>query len=353
MDDVQLYVDGQKFEGWKEVTVSRSLTAVSGKFELSITDSWAITKSMWSLAPGKSCILKIGNDTIMTGFIDGLEAGARKDQRTISVSGRDKTADLVDCSLPPSTISYGIIDFFTLAKKIAKPFGIEVINQTNVGAPIPTEVVQMGETAYAFLEKTSRKRGIVMTTDGLGRLLLIKIGALVAKTALIEGQNLEDIRIQLDYSQRFSSYLIRSQIPQDQDTSIAFSQGIDGSAKDPGVLRFRQLLIIAEEALIPTEATKRIQWEAAFRAAESSVVNVEVPGWRQTEGGDLWQPNMKVNVDSPIIGVQQELLIGDVVFSLTESGGQVTKMKLLRADAYIPKPEIDHLGDWTNAAASQ
>jgi prophage tail gpP-like protein len=347
-DEIKLYVDGKEYAGWKEVSLNRALTAVAGKFEVSVTDSWEITNSNWTLAPGKTCQVKIGDEIVLTGYIDRLETTVSGTTRTISVGGRDKTADLVDCSVPPSPSFYAHKDLFTLCQTLAKPFGITVVKQADVGAVLPTYLVQTAETVYSILEKLARRRGVLLTTNGLGQLVIVKVGALIADVGLVQGQNIKSANLTVDHTQRFKTYYVKSQIPGTDDSTPEFSSGIDATATDPGITRYRPMVMMAEEALTPAQSKTRIQWEAAFRASEGTIVEIEVVGWRQKDGGKLWAPNMRVNLDAPAIGLRRELLIGEVSFSQSETGGTITKLKLARKDAYQPKPEVDPLQNWAN-----
>lgn len=41
MESVILTVDGKLWEGWTEMSVSRSLEAIAGEFDLSVTTRWS------------------------------------------------------------------------------------------------------------------------------------------------------------------------------------------------------------------------------------------------------------------------------------------------------------------------
>jgi prophage tail gpP-like protein len=66
-------------------------------------------------------------------------------------------------------------------------------------------------------------------------------------------------------------------------------------------------------------------------------VRYTVPGWRGSSG-NLWMPNTKVWVEDAFLELERELLISNVVFSLTEQG-TVTELQVAPADAYALLPE--------------
>jgi prophage tail gpP-like protein len=340
-DEVKLYVGGQEYAGWKDVSLTRSLTAVSGKFKVSATDSWDKSNSSWTLAPGLSCVVKIGDDTVMTGYIDQLDTNVSGNERRITVSGRDKTCDLVDCSMPATPVFYANMDLYRFAQLLCRPFGIEVVKSTSVGKLVPAHRVNPGETIHSALDLWARRRGVLLTTDGLGRLVIEKVSGAAASVSLVEGQNIKSASLSIDQTQRFKNYVIKTQVPSSDDESIPDTWNISASAVDRAITRSRTLLIMAETGENQEQMKTRIQWEAAHRAAEGVRIDVEVVGWRQTEGGTIWAPNQRVNMVSPSLGIELELLIGEVEFSQSETDGTVTKMKLARKDAYQPQPSID------------
>ncbi len=61
-------------------------------------------------------------------------------------------------------------------------------------------------------------------------------------------------------------------------------------------------------------------------------------GWRQSSG-DLWDINTLVSVDLPAVFYSGDMLIESVSFVLTDSG-QVTRLSLVKPDAYQPQPVI-------------
>jgi prophage tail gpP-like protein len=72
-------------------------------------------------------------------------------------------------------------------------------------------------------------------------------------------------------------------------------------------------------------------------AGKSRRVRYTVPGWRGSSG-NLWLPNTKVWVEDAFLELERELLISNVVFSLTEQG-TVTELQVAPVDAYALLPE--------------
>jgi prophage tail gpP-like protein len=81
----------------------------------------------------------------------------------------------------------------------------------------------------------------------------------------------------------------------------------------------------------------RADHEVRVAAGKSRRVRYTVPGWRGSSGA-LWKPNTKVWVEDAFLELERELLISNVVFSLTDQG-TVTELQVAPVDAYALLPE--------------
>lgn len=333
-DVVSLIVNGRQFGGWKEIKITRSMKAIASGFSVSFTDRWTAGSQPWIIRPGDSCVLNIDAQTVIVGYVDSLNTSLSSGERTISVDGREKTCDLVDCSV--DACEFLNLSLEQVARQLALTYGILVRNLSGVTRPIPTLAVSNGETVHQVLEKYARKEGVLLTSDGLGTLEIAKLGAISSAVVLEEGVNLLSATAAFDNRERFSEYIVRggnSQLEED----VAIQTQPEGRAKDSGIRRTRLKILNAESAVSKDEADKRAQWELTTRQAAAWTVTAKVQGWRAA--GSLWRPNSLVKVVAPSIGVNGKLLVTDVTFSQTLSGGTTTELSLSRKDAFIPEPE--------------
>ena len=97
-NQVQLLVDGQAFEGWTRMEVNTSIEQMAGAFVLQVTLKWDGQTEPYALREGLPCTVQIGADVVITGYIDDYELKFDAASVEVSIHGRDKTADLVDCS---------------------------------------------------------------------------------------------------------------------------------------------------------------------------------------------------------------------------------------------------------------
>lgn len=168
MESVILTVDGKLWEGWTEMSVSRSLKAIAGEFDLSVTTRWSAAAPR-VIREGQPCTVRLGADTVLTGYIDNFIPSYDADNVEIRVMGRDKTGDLVDCSVVHSSGKWKGVRLEQVAADVCRPFGITVITETPTGEAFASVVLEQGETGFELLDRLAKQRGVLLTSDGAGK----------------------------------------------------------------------------------------------------------------------------------------------------------------------------------------
>lgn len=335
-DAVTFYVNNKVFDGFKTVKIARNLTSLTGTFSIVVTDKWRVDQEDFEIKPGDRIHCHLGKTALFEGYVDKLSLSLNGTSRNITIEGRDKTQDIVDCSITTSS-EFNDLTFTGIATQLLKSFNIKVLPQVSVGAKFPKFSVRQGETIFEALDRAAKERQLILLSSTHGNLVIQKRGNQRANTELIEGINVLAAAVSFDNTQRFSNYIVKGQStglignPKDQTQNR-------GEAIDGGLGRFRPIIIIAENAVDNDGAQKRAEFESTFRAAKAMQVNVTVVGWKQKDGS-LWEVNQLVQVDIRSIGIKQQLLIQKVKFDQSENGRRV-EMELIRPDAFEFKKEI-------------
>jgi len=338
-DDATLLVNGKAFDGWTEIQIKRSLKAISGSFELKLIDKWAQEQTAWQVVPQDKCQIQIGSEILITGYVDSVSPSFSKSERSVTISGRDKAGDLVDCSAEHKPGNWQKISLDRLAALICAPFGVTVSNPEGISTEVFSAWrIQPGEKAFETLDRAAKLAGVLLVNDGAGGIEITRAGTQRSATRLVQGINILSASAVYDVKDRFSKYTVKSQSSVPEDASPAIDFANFGTAKDSVITRLRPMTLMAEGNSSLKICQVRAQWEASFRAAKSARFSVVVYGWHQ-ENGVLWTPNRLVNLDSNFLGVNQDLLISGVTFS-KGSGGTTTTLELEREGAYTPDPTI-------------
>lgn len=330
-DAVTFYINKKSYDGFLNVSIDRNMTSMTGTFSITVTDKWKVDQEDFEIKPGQEIHCHLGKDALFQGYIDKLNLSLSPTSRNITISGRDKTGDLVDCSIKADA-EYNDLNFTGIAKELCKPFGILVIAETDVGANFPKFSVRQGETVFEALERGAKERELLLQSTTHGNLLITKRSSSRSSTELIEGVNVMSASASFDNTQRFSEYIIKGQSTGLLGDAKDATQN-QGTATDEGITRYRPTIIIAENAVDNDGAQKRAQFEATFKSAKASQVSLTVRGWNQKDGS-LWKVNQLVQVDCRSIGIKARMLVQKVKFSQAKGQGQKVEMELIRKDAF-------------------
>ena len=338
-DDVTVTVAGVALSGWTDVRITRRIDGCPNDFDVGLTERYPGEAAAFLVHPGETCTVAIGADVCITGYIDRFVRSYDRNAHNLTITGRGKTQDLVDCSAVwPGGQIVGT-NAQDVASKLAGVYGITVTTLgDNLGPSIPQLNLVHGETSWDIIERTCRYAGLLAYEATDGNLVLANSQDIPASSGFTEGVNVQRARVTSSMDQRFSqvdTYLMS------MDTLDDTGQGgnLKATATDPNVPRFRKLDVIAEAGGGGLDvAIKRGLWEVARRFGRSFVVQVTCDTWRDS-AGVLWTPNTVAPVALPALKfVESTLLIGQVEYRRNGAEGTTTTVTLMPPEAFQPQP---------------
>ncbi|MBA5235292.1 phage tail protein [Pectobacterium aroidearum] len=325
-DDVVLNVDGKIWSGWTEMTVNRSLDSIAGEFDLTITARWSAAAPR-SIKPGMACYVAIGSDRVMTGYIDDFIPSYDAENVSLRVMGRDKTGDLVDSSVVDKSGQWKSQRLEQLASTICKPYGIEVINETDTGDVFGGITLEQGETGFELLDRLAKQRGVLMTSDAWGRLVITRASTTRAGVSLVLGDNILAARGRFSWQGRASQYIVKGSASaggatwDDQPAKVVGGRQI--IVADAEITRYRPKILVNEDNLTVGGASARGEWYKATALGEANTTEITVAGWRENGAtGTLWQTNRLIAIKDTIQQLDVTWLIKTVSFMESDSGRQ-------------------------------
>ncbi len=344
---VRLLVGGVEFGGWKAVAIQAGIERQVRDFDLTITNSWpGNTDIPRRVHPGDVCV---GEDKVLTGYADATPISYDGTSVTVGVRGRSKTADLVDCAAINSPGQWRAAKLERIAADMAKVYGVQVSAQVDTGAPM-THAIEQGETVFESIERMLKLRQQLATDDADGRLLFIGVGTEgAASTALVLGENILRCDAPLDYKDVFTEYVVKGQRPGSDEEFGDTVAGETATISDDTIGRRRVLVIKQGGESTSTSATDRVKYERAHRKAVALATTYTVNGWRQADG-TLWRHNMLVRVRDGAVGFDDEFVIAEIQYQLSEAG-MLCVLKVGPKDGYVNKPAKGKKGGGAGAAA--
>ena len=343
-DRLQLKVGGKSYSGWERASIKTSMEAAAGVFRLEVEPAvperpgGAIN---WPIKPGQPCDLVYGNRRLIQGHVDRVGMSLNGRRRRYVVSGRDATADLIDCSATNSPDQWQNLDIFEIAAQLADPFGVSVGINVDPGDVFPIFKLQPSETPWAAIERMCRMRGLLAFTPGNGSLLITAPSTTRLDVELAEGKNVLAASGESSMNDRFSEYTVTGQSFGNDQLYGENAAHISGQARDNEVTRFRPKVVLAEGVVSTGASQRRAEWEATIRAARATKASASVSGWRQAEGGLIWEMNRVISCKIPSIAIESDMLISSVELTIENRSSEKATLGLVRPDAYKPQPAIE------------
>ncbi len=150
-NEVSLTIGGSVFENWTSFSITTELSTISPAFSVGIVSNSMYLKN--KITSGNSVKVKIGNDIVLTGYIEQTPVSYSATSANVGIAGRSKTCDLIDCTVmvddpnisyekPYSSNSnyvscpqnaateYKNVALETIIAQLIMPYGIKLVNET-------------------------------------------------------------------------------------------------------------------------------------------------------------------------------------------------------------------------------
>ena len=353
---IEVKVNGQAYSGWTSCDVSKSIEDLCGTFSLSTQNSWADANDTPRIKAGDLVSISMVNDKkeeypVMFGYVDIEVPGFNNNGTFLNISGRDTTCDLVDCTLEDTFEMQGLLPV-DIIKKLATEgditkFAIEVIsNLTKEYAPYKQNEINIDSKIAEVIKKVSSHYGFLVYTNEFGELVLEDASVIGESVPTIEeGLNVISASRKYDLSRDYSKIRIVSQdVERPSDTNPSKNEDLNKSGEfvDKNFPRYRPLNIVHTEGTSGTVPTDRASWIKKTIQANAMEISVEMQGWTDSKG-IVYKLNNQVACDLPSLGISvvDEYMIKDISFTMSESGGERTKLVLVHANAYNEKGRLD------------
>ncbi|ATR83067.1 baseplate protein [Pseudomonas sp. FFUP_PS_473] len=338
LNAVTLRVNGLDYRGWKKASISAGIERQTRDFSLDVTWRWPDQAEEIPVRQGDFCEVLIGDDLVLTGWV--FATPVNYDSKTVNraISGRSLTADLVDCSAINQPGQWRGQSVQQIVQSLAEPYGVKVLSQVAETTKLAEHSIEPGETVFESIDRLLTLSRLLSTDDSRGRLVIINPGSAGRAVDRLElGQNILTGSASLDFSGVFSDYKVVGQRSGTDDEHGAKASEVQAEVTDPRAARKRVLMIHESGQMTPGLAEARANWERGSRMGKALTLQYKVQGWRQSNGA-LWLHNMIVRVVDPWVGIDRDMLISEIQYSLDESG-TVANITVAPPDSFDPEPK--------------
>ncbi len=333
-DDAKVIVtvNGYDFEGWLEADMARSIENLSSRFTIPVT-----------FVPGhrpkiyRQDLVKVSiNETlIITGYVLAAEPFYRLDDCGIKVVGRSLTGDLVKASAIHKGGQWRNVKLDQIARDLVRPFKLDVVVDTDIGERFADFSIQHGETVLATLSRASRMRGVLVTTNRRGQVLLTKAGKTKSHGAIVRGHNVISMESIGTDEDRFSTYIGYGQKKSDKEFSESMQQ--KAVFKDPEIDRYLPLIVNAEGNTETSEMRSMVEHTMRVRRGQAYGLRYRLEGW--TYKGKPWEENTLVPIYDDMAELNgDEWVIAEINETCDLKDGDVVELIVRPKDAYDTVP---------------
>lgn len=353
MSDIfSIKIDDGTYENFSEARLFRSLDMGCAEFLFAATNS---KKQTFPFGKGARSQVYIGDDLMLTGYINTVGGSYDATSHELNLAGRCKTQDLIDSSInghidikAPTKLE----DIIQKVMKLNNITDIKIINQEVLKVFSRNELVasEPSENAFKFIEKYCRKRQVLFTTNEEGNIVLTRAGKGRFETILQcsineKENNILSASFQDSDQERYNTYLVFTQgnlLSGVNDELLEIKKGkpaVDDNVRASRILRIDSKL----SSDIQTSSDRAI-WESNIRRVRAFQYNCRIRGYHLDKDKTvLIKPNYTITVNDELLGIQSDLLIKSCRYVKSVKSGSYTDLELVNKDAYTLKAQQDEV----------
>lgn len=371
LDKVSVIVGGKVHSDWSGYGIDSDF--------LIPADAWSMRLGLpdgifpEGVARGVPVQVRVGPDVVMSGRIDRVSRTVSRDQVSLSVTGRDGAAILVDCASPLLTSRQASLE--EVIAQVVRPLGIKNI-ELHAESSIRNDKIttEPGERAWDILLRACAGRGLWPWFRPDGTLLIGGPDYTAAPVATLvmrrsgEGNNLLSLTDESSMERSFSRLTVLAQghahstnnkkelgiidvsssdsltVSGDTDTTETEldtglpetgQHGLQFVVEDPTVTYYRPQVVVMHDADDLEQVRYRARKMMADARLEGYSLIARVQGHR-TSDGVLWEPGQRIHVISEPHGIDAIYFLMGREFTGGRPGGAVTTLRLKEDGVWIP-----------------
>lgn len=360
---VSVIINGKAHTDWSRYQIDSDflIPADAWSVSLGLPDS----KFPADVVRGAPVIVKVGSDTVMTGRIDSVQRSVARSGVTLSLSGRDSAAILVDCAAPILTArQVGLED---VVAQIVRPLGITKIRIEAESAIRSDKIsAEPGERAWDMLLRACAGRGLwpwfapdgtlviggpdytkqpvaslIMRMDGKGNNVLSLSDASSIDKSFSELTVLAQSHAHSSSKKDLAIINVDDDSSSDSDIELSTGtaetgqHGMKTVVKDPTVNYYRPQVLVVGDADNQEQINYRARKALSDARLSGYSLTAVVHGHR-TSDGVLWEPGQRIHVISEYHGIDAVFFLVGREFSGGRPGGTTTTLRLKEDSVWIP-----------------
>jgi len=306
MSKLSLFIDGQ-YVPFQSAALSFSIEQLAHTFSATIPDI--------DISDPLPVEFKLNNAVIFSGQIDSSSDDVSSGEDKVSISGRSKSANLIDSRIKIDAIYGQRLD--QLLARIVGDFGLSVKNNLPSFMPLPLvpEFQINAESPVANLVQIAKQQNLILIEQN-GVIVIERPGEFTEKNIQLKmGINTQNLSIKRNWANQFYHYEIQS------------SQEVEAEAivLHKGIATCRKKVIIADKLQDAASCRTRALYERNIAIAKGLHASATLPGLYSELTGFALNKLMSVQGKK----FKESLLVKTVSISVSETS-ESTSVELFR-----------------------
>lgn len=336
-NEIVVEIDGKQHKNWQSYDIDSDFLIPADSFTFSLGKSGGV--QVLPNFAGKTAMVKINGETILTGIVDNTQHRIAKNGRSYTINGRDKASILLDCSAPITNVKG--LTVLDAIKKIVEPLGIKQVELRAESNPTLDKVdIDIGETAWEAVMRCASYAGLHCWFEPKGVLIVggadystPPVATLCIKASDSSRNNFSEASLTFDVSQSYSEVTFLGQ--KHGCESDEARHDFKWVYKNPEVTVYKPKTVVINDVDNLEALKKQAKKQISDWQLEAFDLTITVPD-HKTANGVLWQAGQRVHVICEEYDVDAIFFLMGRRFMLSRSGGTQTELRFKQDGIWTP-----------------
>ncbi|QQF77884.1 phage tail protein [Histophilus somni] len=336
-NEVVVEIDGKQHKNWKSYNIDSDflIPADSFSFDLGKSSEMQVLPNF----AGKTAVVKINGETILTGIVDTVHHRLSKNGRGYSLNGRDKASLLLDCSAPLTNVKG--LTLLEAVKKIVEPLGIKQVELRAENNPTLDKIdIDISETAWEAIMRCANSAGLHCWFEPNGVLMIggadyssSPVATLYLSATEPSKNNISEANLTFDVSQSYSEVTFLAQTHGRENDHG--KHNLKWTYQHPGLGVYKPKTVVLSDVDNLEALKKQAKKQIADWQLDNFNLTVMVSD-HKTQGGQLWQPGQRVHIVIEEYDIDAIFFLMGRRFTLSRSAGTQTELRFKQDGIWTP-----------------
>ena len=282
------------------------------------------------IIPCMPCTITLGGSTAITGWVMQRQVAYDAERHQVMIIGKAATFWPAKSHIKTEDANMDGLNIVQIANKLVGPYGVTVTPIGDVDMK-PFEKLQAdpGGNIWEFLEKQSRDRRTILSSNAAGQLLLVGPHGVAPVGVLEEGVNIKKMQAVISIEDTWLGIQVLGQVSGSDQQNMGDANDMKGEASGTSCIKAELVFPVEHPVQSKEELDQRAHYEALWTDGAKITANVTVQGWFNPSGG-LWRAGQQVMVKSPMVYLNQELKVKTCTWTQDSENGTETLLECVQ-----------------------